>query len=174
MTTALVRAAERVAPLAPREPRRATSRDKLRVAEFARRLDQGEDELTAGWRTLADPKLGIARWRGAADSERPSDVALARKVAALLRRGVPELLEQARDVTLARVAGLGDKALRTLDEVTSGDFADPARARVQLDGARTVMEALGVAGRGSTATATTNVQVNVANVLDRLGRPGER
>jgi hypothetical protein len=169
---ALVRAAERVAPLVPREPRKANDLDRLRVADYARRLDAGEDEFAAAWATLSDPKLGIARWRGAPAAARPSDVALARKIAALLRRAVPDVVERARDVTLARVAALSDKAVVTIDEVTSGNFEDPARARVQLDGAKTVIESLGIGLRG-TAAATANVQVNVANVLDRLGRPGE-
>ncbi len=167
-SSALARVAERVAPLAPKEPRKANQLDKLRVAEIARRIDAGEDELAAGWAVLSDPKLGIARWRGAPASERPHDVALARKVAALLRRAVPALLEQARDVTLARVAGLSDKAVRTLDEVASGDFDDPARARVQLDGAKALIEALGIGGRAGGVSSTTNVVLSLGDGLRAL------
>ena len=60
----LARAAEQLAPLAPKRSRRAIALDHVRVADYARRLDAGEDWVDAGWTVLSDPRSGYTRWRG--------------------------------------------------------------------------------------------------------------
>lgn len=155
----LAAVAREVAPLAPRECRRPSQWDRLRVAAIARRIDEGENDLDAAWSVLSDPRLGIPRWRGLPASSRPSDVTLARKLAALLKRAAPAVLQHARDVTAAQVSALAHGAVETLAEVTSGDFDDPARARVRLDGARTVFEAVGLTGRAAQTNQSTTVNV---------------
>jgi hypothetical protein len=127
-------------PFGQTPSRHASPLDRLRVAEFARRLQEGEDEIAAAWSVLADPRIGIARWRGAPATHRPSDETIAGKLTALLRRALPELLERTRDVTVLRIASLSQKAIQVLEEVTAGEFRDAARARVQLDGARAILE----------------------------------
>lgn len=164
--------ATRSAVQAPR--RYASALDRLRVAEFARRLQEGEDEIAAAWAVLADPRIGIARWRGAPVAHRPAGEAVAGKLTALLRRALPELLERTRDVTFLRVARLSEKAVQVLDEVTAGEFRDPARARVQLDGARVVLES-GRLLRDRTGAPLLALQVNqgptpheIADAVSRL------
>lgn len=168
MSRALSRAAAAVAPLAPKEPRKATARDLLRVAEYQRLLEEGVDPFTATWRALSDERLGISRWRGAPASARPSDAALAKRIAGLLRRARPELLEQTHDSAILRIAGLWEKAVLTLEETASGNFEDAAKARVQLEAGKVVLEALGIGARAATANATTNVFVSLGDGLRAL------
>jgi hypothetical protein len=156
---------ERLVPLVPKKPGKGYQRDKLRVDEYFRLLDEGVDPRTAGWTALSDPAIGIRRWRGKPASARPNDVTIERKMASHLLRAAPELVEQAKAATQARFSRLSEKAAQVIDETMSGDFEDPARARVQLDAAKTVTEGVGVGGpRGGPVQ---NVQVNTAVAVQR-------
>jgi len=159
------RIVERFLPFVPKKRAKGYPRDKLRVDEYFRLIDEGADPRAAGWRVLCDPTIGIGRWRGKPDAERTNDIALQRKMASLLSRAAPELVAQAKAATQARFSRLSEKAAMVIDETMSGDFEDPARARVQLDAAKTVTEGVGVGGpRGGSVQ---NVQVNTAVSVQR-------
>lgn len=140
----------------PRKRRRATTADKIRAAEVLRRIDAGETDTAAFWSVASDPAIGFSRFRGA--TARPPEIVLRTKLVALLQRAVPELVGAARDVAVGRLAGLADDAVRAVAEVTTGDCGDARLARARLDGARTVLAAIGISDRGSMTIAT---QVNV-------------
>jgi hypothetical protein len=130
--------------------------DRVRVRELLRRLEAGEDEVDAFWRVASDPKTGYARFRGG--TERPPEIVLTRKLASLLERTAPELVAAARDVARAKLAGMGDDAVRAVYEIVVGDIADGRIARARLDAAQTVLQALGIGERAGMTVAT---QINV-------------
>jgi hypothetical protein len=140
--------------------------DRLRVRELLRRLDAGESELDAFWAVASDPKTGFARFRGL--TERPSEIVLMRKYAALLERAAPELVTAARDLALSKLSGLGDDAVRAVQEVVSGDIADGRIARARLDAAKSILASLGIGERSGVTIAT---QVNVSSPNARGGVP---
>lgn len=147
------------APLA-RTRRRATVMDRARARALVARIEAGEDDLDAFWAVASDPKIGLQRYRGA--KERPEPIVLMRKLAALLERAAPELVATARDTALTRLAGLGDDAVRAVQEVATGDIADGRIARARLDAAKTILGALGIGDRPPPVIAT---QVNVSTPI---------
>lgn len=150
----------------PSKTRRATTMDRVRVRAFARRLEAGEDELDAFWAVASDPGTGLARFRGAA--ERPAPIILRRKLAALLQRVAPQLVEAAKDIALARLSGLSDDAIRAVAEVVTGDFQDGGTARARLDAARIILGSIGVREQASATSASANVFVSLGDGLRAL------
>lgn len=130
--------------------------DRVRVQQFAQRVEAGEDELDAFWAIASDPGYGFSRYRG--ETERPPEVVLRTKLAALLERGAPEAVAAARDHALVRLAALSDEALAAVVEVLTGECADARAARARLDAAKTVLGSLGIGERGGITVAT---QINV-------------
>jgi hypothetical protein len=158
-TLAPRRAAE-IATLAPRRVRRASTVDHARVREFANRLEAGEDEVEAFWCVASDRRTGYARFRGS--TVRPPETTLRRKLSALLARTVPGVVELVRNVSLARLAGLGDDAADAVGKIVRGEVTNPHVARARLDAARLILASVGVSERGSSVT------VNNANVQNQL------
>lgn len=150
-------------PIDRRGPRKATVMDRVRVRAFVQRLEAGEDELGAFWAVISDAGTGMQRFRGG--TERPSEIVLRRKLAAMLERTAPGLLSVARDVALAKLAGLSDEALLAVQEVVTGDFADGGHARARLESARVILASLGIREQASAAASAT---VNVLTLGDGL------
>jgi hypothetical protein len=141
-------------PARPR--RRPTTMDHVRTREFLARIERGEDETAAFWAVASDPAIGFSRLRGL--TERPPEIVLRKKLAALLERTVPEVVRGARDVALAKLSHLGDDAVRAVQETLVGDFEDGRAARVRLDAAKAVLQSLGIGERAAPLVAT---QINV-------------
>jgi hypothetical protein len=171
MTPDLIPTAERLAPHAPRTTRRASNTDRLRVAEIARRLQEGESQLSAAWIVFSDPKIGLPRWRGL--TQRPSDVAIIRKLAALLARTAPEVVATARDLAMARLAGVSEDAVRAVEEGVAGDFEDSQTARTRVDSARLILGALGVTERAGGMSVRNQVTVAFESARDAARRETE-
>jgi hypothetical protein len=150
-------------PFLPRLSRRPTTMDRVRVRALVRRLEEGEDEVEAFWKVASDPAIGFSRFRGGA--ERPAELVLRRKLAALLERTAPALLAAAKDVAVSRLASMADSAVAAVDEVVTGQFADGSHARARLDGARIVLAALGIRDQGGASVSAT---VNVLSLGDGL------
>lgn len=148
---------------APRKSRRATTMDRVRVRAFVRRLEAGEDEVAAFWAVASNPATGLQRYRG--QTERPPEVVLRRKLAALLERTAPGLLAAAKDVAVTRLADLSEDATRAVREVVTGDFADAGHARARLDAARVIFNAIGIKEQGAGAAAQANVFVSLGDGL---------
>jgi hypothetical protein len=144
-----------LAALAPSKTRRASAADRLRVRRFAEALASGTDEVEAFWRVASDPRTGYVRFRGA--TARPSEVTLRRKLAALLARTVPALVDQERDRALARLAGLSDSAIEAVSLVVRGKVTDAQVARARTDAARLILAGIGIEERKATATAAVSI-----------------
>lgn len=140
--------------------------DRLRVRQFARRLETGEDEIAAFWAVASDPGTGYSRFRGA--TERPPEIVLRRKLASLLARVAPDLVDRARDLALIRLGELSDDAVRAISEVVTGDFADGHVARARLDAARVILGSIGVHEQSPAASAQANVVVSLGDGLRQL------
>ena len=140
--------------------------DRLRVRKFAQRLEAGEDEVDAFWAVASDPGIGYSRLRG--DDERPPEIVLRRKLASLLARVAPDLVDRARDLALVRLGGLSDDALRAVGEVVTGDFSDGQVARARLEAARVILGSIGVREKAPAATAQANVVVSLGDGLRAL------
>lgn len=145
-------------PPAVRSRRKATTMDGVRVRRFLDLVEQGVPEIDAFWQVASDPAVGLSRHRGA--TERPSELLLRRKLAALLERTAPKLVADARNVALAGLAGLSADALLALAETVTGDFEDARAARARLDAAKTVLASLGIGERGMTIATQVNVGVS--------------
>lgn len=142
-----------------RRPRRtATTMDRLRTREFLRLVEEGKPELDAFWQVASDPRIGFSRFRGATES--PGEVVLTRKLAAMLDRTAPTLVLNARQIALAKLAGLGEPAVRAVQEIVDGEGVDERMARARLDAAKTILGALGIGERGGLTVAT---QINVGD-----------
>ena len=150
-------------PFTPRKSRRATTMDRVRTRAFVRRLERGEDEVDAFWAVASDPGTGLARFRG--KTERPPEVVLRRKLASLLERTAPGLLAAAKDTAVARLAEFSEDAVRAVQEVVTGDFADAGHARARLDAARVILAALGIREQAPAASAQANVVVSLGDGL---------
>ena len=136
--------------------------DHVRVREWAQRLEAGEDELDAFWLVASSGSTGYARYRGV--DVRPAPIVLRRKLASLLNRTVPHVVDAAKDVALARIAGLSDDAIRAVSEVVTGDFTDGGVARARLDAARVILGSIGIREQAP-ATATANVTLSLGDGL---------
>jgi hypothetical protein len=141
--------------------------DHVRVREWARRLEAGEDELDAFWTVASSPSCGLSRFR--AQPVRPAPIVLRRKLAALLTRTVPQVVDAARDVALARLAGLSDDAVRAVAEVVTGDFQDGGVARARLDAARVILGSIGLREQPQ-AAASASLTVSLGDGLRALRR----
>jgi hypothetical protein len=141
--------------------------DHVRVREWARRLEAGDDELDAFWSVVSSPDSGFVRYRGSRD--RPAPIVLRRKLAALLSRTVPRVVDAARDIALARLAGLSDDAVRAVAEVVTGDFRDGGVARARLDAARVILSSIGVREQAA-ASASASLTVSLGDGLRALRR----
>lgn len=146
-----------------RKPRKATNMDRIRVREFVKLVRQGESEIDAFWHVASHQHYGFSRLRGKA--ERPAEIKLYRKLASLLRRAAPELLEDARDLATVRLSGLSDPAVQAVGEVVTGDFTDGSSARARLDAARVILGSLGVKDQAAAAAAQANVHVSLGDSL---------
>lgn len=136
--------------------------DYVRARELMARIDRGESEIDAYWAVASDPGIGFSRYRGA--TERPAEIVLRRKLAALLERTVPHVVESARNFALAKLAGLSDDAVRAVEETITGQITDGRIARARLDGAKTVLGSLGIGERAAPMVAT---QVNFESPAPR-------
>ena len=137
--------------------------DRLRVREFVKLVRQGESEIDAFWKVASHEGFGFSRLRGKA--ERPAEIKLMRKLASLLRRAAPELLEDARDLATVRLSGLSEPAVQAVGEIVTGDFTDGSSARARLDAARVVLGSLGVRDQAAQAAAQANVHVSLGDGL---------
>ena len=104
----------------------------------------------------------MARFRGS--TVRPSEMRLRQKLAALLARTVPGLVAQSRDLSLAQLAGLGDRAIRTVSDVVRGKVKDPQVARARTEAAKLILASIGITDR-PTATASANVVVSFGDAI---------
>lgn len=152
--------------LAPAKSRRATTMDRVRVRAFVRRLEEGDDEVDAFWKIASDPGTGLSRYRGT--TERPPEIVLRRKLAALLQRTAPGLIEAAKDVALAKLSGLSEDAVRAVQEVVTGDFGDAGAARTRLDAARIILASIGIREQQPPGSAQANVFVSLGDGLRAL------
>lgn len=139
--------------------------DHVRVREWARRLEAGEDELDAFWSVASSQACGLARFRS--NPTRPSPIVLRRKLAALLNRTVPQVVDAAKDMALARIAGLSDDAVRAVAEVVTGDFADGGVARARLEAARVILGSIGIREQPQ-VTASANVTLSLGDGIRAL------
>jgi len=149
--------------LVPRGTRRPTILDRVRVREFAKRLEAGEDEVEAFWAIASSPRSGYVRYRDVAT--RPPELVLRRKLAALLQRVTPGLVDAAKDVALTRLVGLSDDALRAVEEVVTGHFGDGGHARARLEAARIILSSLGIREQAPQATAQANVVLSFGDAI---------
>lgn len=148
-----------------RAPRRPTTMDRVRARKLLERLSEGEDELEAFWAIASDSGIGLSRYRGV--TELPPEKVLRRKMASLLQRAVPEIVERAKEIALGRLGVLSADAVNAVGEVVTGEFEDGSAARARLDAARVILGAIGVREpAGSTATA--NVVVSLGDGLRAL------
>lgn len=138
--------------------RRATTMDKVRVAEFVRRVAAGEDEVEAFWGIASSPGMGYADYRSG--TPRPAEIVLRRKLAALLERAAPDVAAAARNFALVRLAGLSEPAIEALNEAVRGEAGDGHLARSRTDAARVILASLGLGDRSGLTVAT---QVNLDN-----------
>jgi len=133
--------------------------DPLRVIEIERlRREKSMSIADAVWAVLGeDARLHYARFAGV---PRPGDTTLTRKYAALISRCNSSLMIHARESASAVLAGAAEDAASKVAALATGDdeIADPHAARVRLDAGKTVLESVGIAGRGGS-----NVHIN--NVL---------
>jgi hypothetical protein len=141
---------------ARRPTRKPTAMDHIRARELLLRIERGEDEVTAFWSIASDPGIGFSRFRGV--TERPPEMVLRRKMAALLARTVPQVIDAARDLALGKLAALSDDAVAAVRETVAGEVTDGRVARVRLDSARTILASIGICDGRSTLVAT---QVNI-------------
>jgi len=161
----LARIAADVAALAPAAPRRASRADVLRCSDLAKLLDEGTEPLAAFWLVASHPRTGYACWRGS--TRRPDDHTLRMRLASLLARAAPLVVEEARASALNRLASLGAESVGTVRDVMRGKAGRADRARTRLDAARTVLDAVGVGGRSGGVTVATQINVG-ASIADKI------
>lgn len=138
--------------------------DRVRVMAFVRRLERGEDEVDAFWAVASDPKTGFSRYRDT--PQRPTEVELRRKLAALLTRVAPDVVARSREIAMVRLSALSEPALDAVAEVVTGDFSDGQAARARLDAARIIFGSLGIREQGAAAaSAQASVHVSLGDGL---------
>jgi hypothetical protein len=137
--------------------------DRLRVAAYLRRLQDGEEELEAAWAVFRDERVGLTQYRGS--EMPPSPASLQRKLAALLERACPEIVSRTREAALVELASLYQPAVQALRESVNGDFPDAPTARARIEAARVLLGALGIPDSGSGATAAASIHVSLGDGL---------
>ena len=121
--------------------------DRLRALRVGELMRDGYGPPEAMWVVMTDPKLGYRKWRGHDGPRKPCDRSLTRRLYRLLKRGAPDLVEEARDAARVILSAGAIQAASRLVLIAEGDHDRriPA-ARLQAIASTKILEAIGVLG----------------------------